>query len=147
MAHEGVGAGRYHMLARLDADRRGGEAVDADDSVEKVKSERHEHISRDRDPPRHVRPAEAMVERRDEDEQEESREGEPHDDALRRLLFVPGAGLHAPPQQFRIVHGEVDGKCRRGGNEDSGVDPALPVPQRPGRYENQRGQRQRAHDG
>jgi hypothetical protein len=101
MTHETVHAGVNNALAFFHAHVGSRIGVDLRREIEEVERECYERVADDRNVPRYGRPAEAVVERRQNDERDERRKNKKGNDFLRGLFFVRRASLLASLQKGR----------------------------------------------
>ena len=80
--HNRVGAGGDHSLILANLDGRGAEGVLAEDPVHQPHAEDDEQVAHEGDPGGHARPAEAMVEPRDDERGDGRQSRAQHDDSL-----------------------------------------------------------------
>jgi len=95
---------------------------------------------------RQVRPTEAAIDGRDHEQADEACRGEGPDDLLRQAFLGERAAFHAALEQRRIVLQQMERQRRRPAETDSEEDPGLPIVERPGRTEQQRGRRDEQAD-
>ena len=77
-------------------------------------------------PEGHLRPAETMVECREDEQGEEAYEQDGRDDLLQHGLLGSRAGLVAPLHKRRVCDGEVDPEEADRDHKDHSKDPSLP---------------------
>ncbi len=85
-----------------------------------------------------MRPREAVIERGENDEADESQRRENHDDLLSLLLLGGRTAAHPSRQKLRVLYHEVNGDRQRRREIYAEENPRLPVGERPRRDENQR---------
>ena len=100
-----------------------------------------QRVAQKRDNCGRLRPAEPVVEARNDNERNEADRHEDHDQPLRRLCLLGWAALDAALEQGEVVDDQILGHQRRRAEEHGQKHPCLPEPQIAGRCENER-----AHD-
>ena len=144
MTHETVHTGVNDALAFFHAHVGGRIGIDLRHEIEKIEGERDERVANDRNVPRYGRPAEAIVERGQNDERDKRRKNKEDNDFLRRFFFVRRACLLASLQKSGVVFYEIDRIECRSKNGRTDICPTLPIIERTGRDEHHGAQRQRA---
>ena len=95
---------------------------------------------------RSLRPAEPMIEPREDDERDEAERHEDHDQPLRRLRLRGRPSLDAALQESGVIGDQELGNERRRGEKNGEKCPTLPEPRIAGRPEDERAHDERERD-
>ena len=141
MPQQRVRATRDHLLVIGDFDGGGGKTVFAKHEKYRDPADRHQTIPGQRREGPHLRPAEAMIERGNHEQADESDRRDRHDDLLRGGLLRARPSPHPPRQELRIRYHEIDGNRQRRDKIKDEERPRLPVVKRARGDEHQRHRR------